>query len=439
MTRPDTPEFRRRATRLVLALALLPVAGWAGGCASFTNPVADGIPVRRIPAEVLGRPRSELQPLPLNMLRRSEPKEYLLDKGDVLGIVADEVLTKGNQPIPVQFNPNPNATRPAYQGYPVTGGDDGTITLPQLPPISVKGLTLNETRELIIRMITGDPELKSKGSKELIANRDEARVLVDLIQPRRYQVLVVREDTQSGIPTASTLGGVFGGNRKGAGYTVQLEAYKNDLLRALNATGGPPGLDAKDEVVIRRGTYDPADPAKGYVRIPLRARPDDPLTFTEKDIILDEGDTIYIEARDTEVYYTAGLMGGAQIPLPRDYDLRVIEAIAQVRGPLINGSFNQNAFVAQAVNAGIGNPNPSLVTIVRRLPCDQEIRIRVNLNEAFRDPRENILIQPGDIIVLQEKPGEAVARYFTKTLRLTTTDPLIRSRLFNTVATSSNP
>src|SRR4051812_15037942 len=162
MTRPANPEFRRRATRLVWALALLPVAGWSGGCAAFTNPVADGIPVRRLPAEVLGRPRSELQPLPLNLLRRSEPPEYKLDKGDVLGIVAEELLTKGNQPIPVQFNPNPNASRPAYQGYPVTVGEDGTIVLPLLPPISVRGLTLAQTRELIIRMMTGDPELKAK-------------------------------------------------------------------------------------------------------------------------------------------------------------------------------------------------------------------------------------------------------------------------------------
>src|SRR5207302_7291073 len=211
---------------------------------------------------------------------------------------------------------------------------------------------------------------------------------------------VVREDTVGAAIQAGGLG-VQGSNRRGAGASVYLEAYQNDLLHALNATGGPPGLDARDQVVIRRGQYDPNDPTKGYVRIPLRARPDDPLTFTEQDIILKDGDTLYIEARDTEVYYTAGLMGGAQIPLPRDYDLRVIEAIAQVRGPLINGSFNPTAFVASAVTTGIGNPSPSLVTVIRRLGCDQEIRIRVNLNEAFRDPRENILIQPGDIIVLQ--------------------------------------
>src|SRR5205814_9566999 len=116
-----------------------------------------------------------------------------------------------------------------------------------------------------------------------------------------------------------------------------------------------------------------------YVKVPLRARAEDPITFTEQDIILQDGDTVYIEARDTEVYYTAGLMGGQQVALPRDYDLRVIEAIAQVRGPLVNGSFSQNLFVAQAVNTGVGNPNPSLLSVIRKVPGTQhEIIIRVD-------------------------------------------------------------
>jgi hypothetical protein len=220
---------------------------------------------------------------------------------------------------------------------------------------------------------------------------------------------------------------------------VLLEPGRNDLLQALTQTGGPPGVDAKNEVVIRRGKYDPADPSKGYARIPLRARPDEPLQFTEADITLDDGDTVYIEARDTEVYYVAGLAGASQIPLPRDYDLRVIEALAQVRAPLINGSFNQNAFVGQAVQAGLGNPNPTLVTVVRRLPNLQQIRIRVDLNEAFRDMRENIIIMPGDIVVLQERPGEALTRYFSQTFRLNTNWITILSPRFTQTATGSNP
>src|SRR5438552_16895532 len=112
---------RRTTARLVWAAAAL-AAAWSGGCASFTNPVADGVPVRGLPAEVLGRPRAELQPLPLNLLRQKEPDLYRLDKGDVLGIVAEEVLGPrtgagggaGSIPVPVTLNPSPTARKPAF-------------------------------------------------------------------------------------------------------------------------------------------------------------------------------------------------------------------------------------------------------------------------------------------------------------------------------------
>ena len=415
------------------AFLLLAAACCSGGCAALTNPVADGIPVRRLPDEVFGRPREELKPIPLNLLRINEPGDYKLDRGDLLAIVADEVLTRQNQPVPVQFLQGLNTTKAAVQGVPVPVQDDGTIRLPYLDPIDVRGKTLIQVRDLIVEQMVDKKEIVVKG---------EERVMVDLLQPRHYRVLVVREDSQP-IPvqfaTAGATSAVVGGNKRGAAFAILLEPGRNDLLQALTQTGGPPGVDAKNEVVIRRGKYDPADPTRGYVRIPLRARPDEPLSFTEADITLEDGDTVYIEARDTEVYYTAGLLGAAQIPLPRDYDLRVIEAISQVRGPLINGSFNQNAFVASAVNTGIGNPNASLVTVIRRLPNLQQIRIRVDLNEAFRDTRENILVQPGDIIVLQERPGEALARYFTQTFRVNTNWTTILSPRFNQTATGNHP
>lgn len=419
-------------TRTAFLCALVLAACSSGGCAGLTNPVADGIPVRRLPDAVFAESKSELHQVPLNLLRINDPGDYKLDKGDVLAVVADEVLTKENQPVPVQFLPNPNAAKPAVQGVPVPVQDDGTILLPLLDPIDVRGRTLVEVRNLIVDQIVNKKQLVVRGKE---------RVLVDLLQPRRYRVIVVREDSQAppAFVNAGLTAAFVGGNKKGAAFSLHLEPGHNDLLEALTQTGGPPGVDSKNEVVIRRGKYDPADPAKGFLRVPLRARTDRPLTFDESDITLGEGDTVHIEARDTEVYYTAGLLGSAQIPLPRDYDLRVIEAITQVRGPLINGSFSQNAFVANAVNTGIGNPNASLVTVVRRLPNNQQIRIRVDLNEAFRDLRENIIIMPGDLVVLQERPAESIARYITQTFRLSTTWQTISGRRFFQFGTATNP
>ena len=416
-----------RPAVLLLAIA----AAMSGGCAALTNPVADGVPVSRLPAEVLGRPKSEMRAVPLTLLRQREPDVYRLDRGDVLAIVADEIIAPGNQPPPVRLPDQ--AGSDAAVGYPVPVNEDGTISLPKLPPIPVKGLSITEAEAAVRDFATG-----KRGGVELV-KPGATRISVQLLQKRTFEVLVVREDAA----TQTTIGGVNGpvytGGKRGNGFTLRMQAYENDLLRALNASGGMPGLDAKNEVVILRGRYDAANPDKNRTRIPLRVYPEQPLTLKESDIVLNDGDIVYIEGREAEVYYTAGIIGGGQYILPRDYDLRVIQAIAQVRGPLINGGFSQNAFVANSVNAGLGTPSPSLVTVLRSLPDGRQIPIRVNLNKAFQDPRENILIMPGDVLVQQERPGEAIGRYLTQTFRVTTAVQSIRSRSINQDITGNNP
>jgi len=41
----------------------------------------------------------------------------------------------------------------------------------------------------------------------------------------------------------------------------------------------------------------------------------------------------------------------------------------------------------------------------------------VDLNRCARDPRERILVQPGDFLILQESPGESFTRYFNQTVK----------------------
>jgi hypothetical protein len=40
------------------------------------------------------------------------------------------------------------------------------------------------------------------------------------------------------------------------------------------------------------------------------------------------------------------------------------------------------------------------------------------LNEALRDPRENILVAAGDVLILQETTDEAWTRYWTNAVQL---------------------
>ncbi|HEX5270350.1 MAG TPA: hypothetical protein VFW33_07685, partial [Gemmataceae bacterium] len=80
--------------RLLLGL----VASCAlSGCAAVTNPLADGVPVRRLPPELLAPPR-DLHPVALNLLGQPKPDAYRLAPGDVLGIYVEGVLGDHNQP-----------------------------------------------------------------------------------------------------------------------------------------------------------------------------------------------------------------------------------------------------------------------------------------------------------------------------------------------------
>src|SRR5690606_8980917 len=132
--------------------------------------------------------------------------------------------------------------------------------------------------------------------------------IVTMMRKRHYRVLVIREEAgliaQSGPTNQASSGGA---TKRGTGYAIDLPAYENDLLHALTETGGMPGLDAKNEVIIFRGgaqgafQHDmeiarlnngigpcgsliplPEDP--GAIRIPLRFFPENPPTFTEEDI-----------------------------------------------------------------------------------------------------------------------------------------------------------
>ncbi len=102
--------------------------------------------------------------------------------------------------------------------------------------------------------------------------------------------------------------------------------------------------------------------------------------------------------------------------LPRDRDLDVLEAVAAVHGPLFNGAFGTNNLSGSLIQPGIGNPSPALLTVLRRTPNGGQVPIVVDLRAAVCDPRERILVKPGDLLVLQEFPEQALTRYFTQTL-----------------------
>jgi uncharacterized membrane protein YgcG len=407
----------------ILATIVLTTAG--SGCNSFLGGHnLSAIPVSRVPREILsGQLKDDFEDISLLRLRQDTPDTYLLGPGDVLGIYIERVIGVEDELPPVNYPEDSNL--PPAVGLPVPVREDGTVALPIVEAVQVGGMSIIDATEAIRKVYTVDNDIL-KGDEQFI---------VTLIKRRTVRVLVIREES----------GGVADVSKRGTGHVVDLPAYENDVLHALSETGGMPGTDAKNEIMIYRGQFEdgvnydsvlngicldncqdpcfcnegPLPDPPNVTRIPLRYHPSRPPMFAQQDVILDDGDIIIIRSRDNETFFTAGLLGGGEYPLPRDKDLDIIGAIATAGGPLGNfgsgiggiggaGGGGGGGFGRGGGGRGGGYCQPSEAIVIRELPCGDQITIKVDLNKALANPNERILIKPNDVVMLRYTIAEEV-------------------------------
>ncbi len=411
--------------RFVALLLLLPSLS---GCSIYRN---------TIPGYCVGNgyqeSRSDKEPINFLRLRQEPPEAYRLDERDVLGIYIEGVLGNKDEPPPVHFPENGEDLPPAI-GYPVPVREDGTISLPLIEPLHVAGLTLAGAEQKIRDAYIGKKILKP----------DRERTIVTLMRPRTYHILVVREDetaagSANGVfnfnsPRSFALANALGQSRAGQSYPIELRAYENDVLHALGETGGLPGTDARNEVIVLRGAFsneaerdyymsslqDPAQCEKvvakaNVIKIPLRIGPDDPvIQLSEEDIKLYTGDIVFVRSRQSEVFYTGGLLPAGQWPLPRDYDIDVIQAMALAGGNVGSAVGTSDTGFSRG---GVGAIFPPTRVIVLRELCGEQVPIEINLKRTMIDPSERIRILPGDFIMAEYTPLELCGNILLGTLR----------------------
>ncbi|HVJ85947.1 MAG TPA: hypothetical protein VM452_09910 [Caulifigura sp.] len=154
------------------------------------------------------------------------------------------------------------------------------------------------------------------------------------------------------------------------------------------------------------------------IRIPIRLGPGETPNICEEDITLYDGDIVFIESRESEVFYTGGLLGGGEYQLPRDRDLHVLEAVSIAQSRVGGGggtSATSSAGGVSALNADV-TISPSRVIVRRRLEDGRIVPIEVDLYRARLKAEEDIVIQPRDLIMLQYKCGEATLAFIERHL-----------------------
>ncbi|MFK7736411.1 MAG: polysaccharide biosynthesis/export family protein [Pirellulaceae bacterium] len=407
--------------RLGMLLSLLSLGS---GCITFAK---NAIPAYRLPSQFEAPTKCNLNPVNFALLGTANA-EHRLGHGDRISITIQGVIPAAKNELPPiiagqatlarEYYPPNGAVDAPSVGLPIQVQKGGVIQLPLVPTINVDGLTVSEAAE----------QIRQQYVAEEIIREGNDQVTVSLLRSRVNRVTILREDASTEAANTIQRGQAIL-HKRGSANVIDLPVYESDLLHALAISGGLPGVDAYNEVwILRRQQLQEGDSVQirglveeGYspsdaivkvathvdaIRIPLKLCPDEPIPFTDEDVRLHDGDVVYIEPRRDEYFYTGGLLGGRQIPMPRDEDLDVLEALALAEGS-VGGLGGTSSVSVLRAGAGLGNIiPPTRVVVIRKLPNGQQLQIRVDLNEAKKNPQERLRIMAGDFVMMYYKPGE---------------------------------
>ena len=183
MKRGSVARLTAAVSRLLWLTALAWGCAFSFGCAAF-HPI-QGVPARYLPEEFRGTSRAGKRTIDLSLLKQTPPAHYLLDSGDTLAVYIEGVLGDRRQPPPQQVAlPAETDVAPSF-GFPIPVRDDGTISLPLVGSIFVRGKSISEVEALVKQAYTVDRQF---------LNPDNDRILVSLQKPRQYRVLVLRQE-----------------------------------------------------------------------------------------------------------------------------------------------------------------------------------------------------------------------------------------------------
>jgi protein involved in polysaccharide export with SLBB domain len=303
-----------------------------------------------------------------------------------------------------------------------------------VPPEPVPPEDLDSLPGVSERPHEGSPELPGPQSRSTIRNTNSGLQLAVLAfnageSPGRVTPITVNTDPPRRARPTMTPPGVM---HPGSTYPGSSSAHAVPMLpgtvpmvspTADLQVGLPPTHAVGDWRVMSYGDWlghssasDPTLANQNITKIPVRLAPGEPVQFTERDILLEDGDIVFIESRDTEIFYTGGLLGGGQHTLPRDYDLDVLGAIAIAQAAnSSNGGASRATGGISALNQDV-TIGASQAIILRRMPNGTQVPIKVDLYRAVRHPEERVLMQPGDYLVLQYTPLQAVGAFVERHL-----------------------
>ena len=261
----------------------------------------------------------------------------------------------------------------APQTWPLRVSESGMIQIPLVGEVHVVGLTLTDA-EHWIRQASVDREIFRNPHVSVLMMRRktvEVRIVGAVETPGVYKLPAAGSDLLAAIVAS-------GGLTEDAGTVIEIR-HPNSTVTT--------GISPSPEGVALAAFVQSVETPPRIVRVDLSE-----ITRGEStvDLHVEDGSVVMVMDRKNRSVSVIGLVRRPDsYELPSDDTLRLLDALALAGGPTVS--------VANKVR-------------VIRHPSDEEdpISIAVSIREAKRRGKENLVLAPGDIVVVEETPVTVV-------------------------------
>ncbi|NLE38813.1 MAG: hypothetical protein GX621_12385 [Pirellulaceae bacterium] len=322
-----------------------------------------------LPAEYAASPAVQLDTLDLSSLAGSKNSADIIHWGDLLEIEIDSGLPS----IP----PRVSSVRVAR---------DGTAKIPLIGSVAVGGMELEQAETAVVAAARARDVYLSPYVSVTIAEmrKDRITVVGAVEKPGTYELPRGSASLMAALVSAEGLADSASGDVEIRPTDIRLAG---PMLGANDAQGGGDSARLASHEEVRPSGV----PA---VRVNLFA---DNAGMANRE--LRDGDVVNVMKRDLPPIHVLGLVnkpGAFEVTANRD--LHLLDALAMA--------------------GGLSNPVADRVTVRRRVAEDAEnITIVASVRKAM-DGRENVLLSPGDTVMVRQTPETVVVDVFKSFVRL---------------------
>ncbi len=257
--------------------------------------------------------------------------------------------------------------------WPLRISEQGSVDVPLVGEVMVAGLGLVEVEQAIARAAEEREVYRRPHVAVLMKQRKtvQVRVVGAVKTPGVYQLPAAGGDLLAALVAA-------GGLNEEAGTEIEIRHPNRRLV-------GTPGT-GPEGVALASFVSSTEEPPR-IVRLDLAEIPQ---AEPDIDLHIEDGSVVMVHTREKRSVSVIGLVRRPDnYELPTEESLRLLDALALAGGPTVS--------VADKVR-------------VIRHPPDREdpVTIAVSIRRAKRLGKENLLLAPGDIVVVEETPTTVV-------------------------------